>query len=83
MHILEVSLWMSANLEPEAFSGTLHVLKVVVSMKQQFLEHEVFWEICFLKYLACLGNTNLERLTCACSRIVGSKIQEVLEHAVF
>ena len=37
-----VYLARSANLEPEAFSRTRHVLKTAVSMKHQFLEHAVF-----------------------------------------
>ena len=34
----------SANMQPEAFSRPLHVIKTGVSMKQQFLEHAVFWK---------------------------------------
>ena len=37
-----ISISGDTNLDPEAFSGTLHVLKINVSLKQQCLEHAVF-----------------------------------------
>ena len=42
--ILEVSRQFgeNTNLDPEAFSGTPHVLEIAVSQKQQFLEHAGF-----------------------------------------